>query len=256
MRAKGRSLRSTCGTSRLSVSSRIADCAGSSASAACVSKDRPRIGGSAGSLGRQHHAARNDAGHEAQPRGVLLHVAGAPGGVQRAQHEAQLRVVRAGELVELARARHLVEHLGELGRAVDRVGEGLRLDHELGVLDLVERAGAVGQLHAGLEGAVALAGARRFPFAGVLVEAFDRDRLAAGAARGRHGRERGVAGDQRRPARSARSRRSADRARRGWSAVGIGSALGAGRSGSNSGSCRSAPATGCRSRAAPARPRG
>jgi hypothetical protein len=119
----------------------------------------------AGLPGRQHHAPRDDAGHEAQPRGVLLHIARAPGGVQRAQHEAELRVVRAGELVQLAGTCHFVEHLGKFGRAVDGIGKGLRLHHELGVFDLVERARAIGQLHADLERAVALAGHGRLPLA-------------------------------------------------------------------------------------------
>ncbi|MCY1532061.1 hypothetical protein D9M68_673070 [compost metagenome] len=116
--------------------------------------------------------------------------------MQRTQHEAQLRVVRAGELVELTGTRDFVEHLGKLGCAVHGVGKGLRLDHELGVLDLVERPGAVGQLHADLEGAVALPGRRRLPLAGEVVQAFDGHRLAAGAARRRHRRERGIARGQ------------------------------------------------------------
>jgi hypothetical protein len=55
--------------------------------------------------------------------------------------------------------------------------------HELGV-DLVERAAAVGQLHAGLE----LGSAGRpwaAPIRAVGVQALDEEGLAAGAARGR-----------------------------------------------------------------------
>jgi len=132
---------------------------------------------------------------EAGARGVLVHVAGAPGGLARAQHEGELRVVVAGELVEFARPRHLVQHVGEIGRGAHGVGKGLRLGDEFRELDFVQRAGAVGQLHAGLEGAVAPPRGGHFPLAGVLVLAFDGERLAAGAARGRQRGQGGVAGD-------------------------------------------------------------
>jgi hypothetical protein len=79
--------------------------------------------------------------------------------------------VLAGEGVQLAGARHHVQHVGEVGRGAQRVGEGLDLLHELGVFDLVERAAAVGHLQAGLELAVALARPRHFPLAAVGVQA-------------------------------------------------------------------------------------
>jgi hypothetical protein len=93
--------------------------------------------------------------------------------------------LRAGELVELASARHLVQHLWKVGRAVHRIGKGLHLHDEFRELDLVQGARAVGQLHAGLERRVALSGMRRFPVLRGLVEAFDGERFAARAPRGR-----------------------------------------------------------------------
>ena len=82
-----------------------------------------------------------------------------------------------------AGAGDLGPHVGEVGRGAHGVGEGLGLDHELGKLDVVECARAVGQLHAGLQRGVALAGAWRFPFTRGLVLAFHRKRLAAHAPR-------------------------------------------------------------------------
>ena len=105
----------------------------------------------------------NDAGDEAVPARVLLDVADAPRGAARVQVHGELRVVRAGERVELARARHHVEHVGSVDAGADRLGERLHALHELRVLDLVQRPGAVGELHAGLQLAVALARGRRFP---------------------------------------------------------------------------------------------
>ena len=85
-----------------------------------------------------------------------------PPTVPRSVH-GQLRIQRAGKAVELAGAGHHVQHVGEVGHRAHAVGKGLQLLHELGVLDLVERAAAVGQLHAGLQFAVALAGAPAAP---------------------------------------------------------------------------------------------
>ncbi len=66
-------------------------------------------------------------------------------------------VVRTGEGIEFACARHHVEHVGKVGHRADGVGNRLQLLHELGILDLVECPAAVGQLHAGLQFAIALA---------------------------------------------------------------------------------------------------
>ena len=113
-----------------------------------------------------HHA-----GHEAMAARMLLDVADAPCRAARMQVHRELRVVLAGEGVELARPRHHVEHVGEVGRGADRVGERLDALHELGVLDLVERAGPAGELDAGLQLGVALARGRRLPAAGLAVRA-------------------------------------------------------------------------------------
>jgi hypothetical protein len=61
--------------------------------------------------------------HEAVARRHLLHVAHAPGHGARAQVHGELRVVVAGEGVELAGARHHVQHVREVGHRADRVGE-------------------------------------------------------------------------------------------------------------------------------------
>jgi hypothetical protein len=85
---------------------------------------------------------------------------------------------------------------GKSGSAPSASAKALHLLHELGVLDLVERAGTIGQLHRGLELAVAAAGLRRLPLAGLGVQALDQQRLAAGAARGRQVRHGRLAGDR------------------------------------------------------------
>jgi hypothetical protein len=78
---------------------------------------------------------------------------------------------------------------------MDRIGKSLGLGDELRELDLVERAEPVGQLHASLKPLVALPWRGALPLAGGDVQALDGKRLAAGAARGRHGSERGLARD-------------------------------------------------------------
>ena len=171
--------------------------------AACGSNTRLRMGACPLSLPGSTMRPGKAPGHKAEPGGVLRHIARAPGGAARAQREAELRVVPAGERVELAGAGHFVAHVGKLGRGTHRVGKGLGLDHELGELDVVERAGPVGQLHAGLQGAVALAQARRFPFAGGVAQAFDRKRLAAHAAGAGQGGQQRIARDLRGPAPAA-----------------------------------------------------
>ncbi|MPN48088.1 hypothetical protein SDC9_195692 [bioreactor metagenome] len=89
-----------------------------------------------------------------------------------------------------------MQHVGEVDRCAHGVHKALRLHHELRELDLVERAQAVGQLHTGLELAIALPCHRCFPLLRGLVEAFHRKRLAARTARGRHGCQRGVTRDE------------------------------------------------------------
>jgi hypothetical protein len=148
------------------------------------------------SRGRQHQAAGDRTGHEPQARCVLLHVPRAPRGVLRAQGEAQLRVVAAGELVELAGARHFLQHVREIRRAIDRIGKRLNLHHELGIFDLVQGPRPVGQLHAGLERAITLAGLRHFPLLRRLVQALDPEGLAACAARRWKRGKRRFAGDR------------------------------------------------------------
>ena len=126
----------------------------------------------------------------------MQQVAGAPGGLAGAQHKQKLRVVVTGELVQLAGAGHFLQHVGEVRGGVDGVGKALCLHHEFRELDLVERAHAVGQLHPGLEAAVALAGCRGLPLLGGVVQPFNGKRLAAGAARGWQGGQGRVARDK------------------------------------------------------------
>ena len=152
-------------------------------------QDRRLTGHAAG----QHHAARQHTGHETETGGVLRHIARAPGGAARAQGEAELGIVAAGECVQFAGAGHLASHVGEVGHGAHRVGKGLGLDHELGELDVVERTGAVGQLHPDLQRPVALPGARAFPLATVFDQRLDGKGLAAHTARARQRGEQGLA---------------------------------------------------------------
>ena len=156
-------------------------------------KAQPQHRRQAGQRRRHDHAARNGAGHKAQACRVLLHITGAPGGLARAQHKAQLGVMVASKLVQLAGAGHFFAHFRKLGRAVDGVAKGLGFHHKLGVLNVIERPGAVGQLHAGLEQHVALAGQRHLPVLGGLVETFNGKGLAARAPRRRHGQQSRIA---------------------------------------------------------------
>jgi hypothetical protein len=180
------------------VTSRTAARSGSSASAACESKVSVRHRRRALLARRIDEAAGHDAGHEAVPPRVLLDVADAPCRALRMQVHRELGVVLAREGVELARPRHHVEHVGKVGRGADRLGDRLDALHELGVFDLVERAGPAGELHARLELGVALAGDGRLPAASLAVEAFDEEQLAADEAprrevrRDRLGRDRRV----------------------------------------------------------------
>mmetsp|Transcript_10595 Transcript_10595/g.43232 ORF Transcript_10595/g.43232 Transcript_10595/m.43232 type:complete len:374 (-) Transcript_10595:2006-3127(-) len=131
---------------------------------------------------RQHEAAGQRTGDKAMPRRGLLHKARRPGGAPGAQQQRELGIVAGGELVQLAGARDHIEHVGELHKAADAVGESLDLLHELRVLDLVERAAAVGHFQAGLELAVALPRRGQLPLAGLGMQALDLQRLGTGAA--------------------------------------------------------------------------
>ena len=147
--------------------------------------------------GGQHHAARNGAGDKTLLGRALLHITRTPGRVLGAQGEAQLRIVGAGELVQLSGAGDRVEHVRKLGLAVNRICKGLRFHDKFRKLDLVQRPGAVGQLHTGLKRTVALARLRGFPGAGRHAQAFNGKRFAPGAARARHGGQGCFAGDHR-----------------------------------------------------------
>ena len=171
-----------CGTSKASVTSRTAARSGSSASAACESKVSVSTGGAPSSVGRVDQPARHDAGHEAVAARVLLDVADAPRRAARMQVHRELRVVLAGEGVELAGPRHDVEHVGEIGCApIASANAWIRCTNSEYSISL-SGAGAAGQLHAGLQLAVALAARRRLPLAGLGVEPFDEHELAAGMA--------------------------------------------------------------------------
>jgi hypothetical protein len=112
----------------------------------------------------------------------LLHITSTPGCLTRTQHKAQLRIVLAGELIELACPRDLIEHIGHVGHGAQRIGKALHLGDELRKLDLVECTGTVGQLHTGLKAQIALAGLQRLPLLAVLVHAFNGKGLVAGTA--------------------------------------------------------------------------
>ena len=138
--------------------------------------------------GRQHHAAGHGTSHKTQQRRILLDIARAPGRLTGTHKKIQLRVMRAGKLVQLAGSRHFIQHLREIGRSTNGVGKRLRFDHKLGIFNLVKRTGAVGQLNTCLKRAVALAHSRCLPAARLFVQAFNGKRFAAHTPRSGHGR--------------------------------------------------------------------
>jgi len=91
--------------------------------------------------------------------------------------------------------RLLFEHVGQVRGRADRLREGLELLHELGELDLVERAVAVGHLHARLELAVARVRGDSLPLARLAVEALDEEGLGADAVGAGQVRQHALAGD-------------------------------------------------------------
>ena len=97
------------------------------------------------------------------PLSALTQVTHAPRCGIGLQVNRQVSVVRTSKCIELLGAGAHIEHVREIGHGAERIGKGLRLLHELGVFDLVQRAAAVGQLHARLQLAVTRAGLRRFP---------------------------------------------------------------------------------------------
>ena len=131
------------------------------------------------------------------PSRVLLDVADAPRSAPRVQVHRQLGIVLAGEGVELTGLRHHLEHVGRIHAGADRVGEFLHPLDELGVLDLVEGAGAARELDAGLQLAVALPGRRRLPLRRLDVQALDQHELAADMPLRRQVREQGFSGQRR-----------------------------------------------------------
>ena len=108
--------------------------------------------------------------------------------------EAKLGIVGTGKVVQFPGPRHLIEHFGKLGRAVDGVGKALRFDHKLRVLNFVQRPRAIGQLDTCLKCAVTLTGHRWLPHQGRQVEALHRERLATRAPGRRHRCQRRFAG--------------------------------------------------------------
>ena len=178
-----RPLRASAARPATASTSRTAASSGSSASAACASKVSISNGGAWSSPAGSTRRPGTAPGTKPCRAGHLLQVARRPGRGVGTQRHRQLRVVLAGEGVELLGARRHLEHVGQLDHRAGALGEGLHLLHELGVLDLVERAAAVGQLHAGLQLAVALTRRDRLPLAGLGVQPLEQKRLAAGAPR-------------------------------------------------------------------------
>ena len=146
---------------------------------------------------RHHPAARHCAADHPQTRCHLLHKAHRPGHAVGAQRDRQLHVQRRGQAVKLARTGHDFQHVGDVGAGAHAVGEGFYLLHKFGVFDVVERAAAVGQLHARLQFTVAAACLQRLPGAGFGVEALDVERFGAGAARRRQMLQRQFGADGR-----------------------------------------------------------
>mgnify|MGYP007130736566 CR=1 FL=1 len=127
----------------------------------------------------QHHTPRCGAGHKTMTCGMGLHKGQRPGPALRLQAHRQLGIVGAGKGVQLTGTGHHIEHVRKVRQGGDRIGKGLDLLHELGVLDLVERSHPVGQLHTRLHLAVPAARGRRFPFAAALFSTFDEEGFAA-----------------------------------------------------------------------------
>ena len=97
-----------------------------------------------------------------------------------------------GELVQLPRARDFVKHFRKLWFAADGIGKSLSFHDKFRVFNLVECAQPIGQLHASLKSAVALARNRQLPLGSSNVQALHSKRFAASAARGWHGGECGL----------------------------------------------------------------
>ena len=132
-------------------------------------------------LSRQHQTARQSPRHKTQFGGVLGEVTRAPCRTLGAEQEAQLRIVTAGEVVKLSGFGHLGAHVGEIGLGMHGVGKLLQLDHKLRELNVVERAAAVGHLHAGAQGAVFVTRAGQLPCARLQLQTLDVKRLGANA---------------------------------------------------------------------------
>ena len=117
----------------------------------------------------------------------------------------------AREIIEFARARHTSSMSGNRA-AADRLGEGLHRCTNSEYSISLSGAGPAGELHAGLELAVALARGNRPPTAALDLEPFDEHQLAADVTLRRQMGDGRIAPRPAHRARSARRRRSARRA--------------------------------------------
>ena len=133
----------------------------------------------------QHHAPRQHPRDEAVARRGLLHIAQRPCHRTGPQQESQLRIQRLGKGVQFPRARHHLQHVGEVGHGANTLGKGLDLLDELRVLDLVEGTRPVGQLHPSLELRIGLPMHWLFPGLRGGIQAFHIQRLAARTPAGR-----------------------------------------------------------------------
>ena len=137
----------------------------------------------------QDQTPRQGTGHKTMSPGMLQDIAHTPGRRTGPQMHSKLRVVAAGKSVEFTCPASGIQHVGHVGHPTQQLGEGLNLLGELGELNVVQRPCAIGQLHARLHLAVALPRHRKFPLAGVCIQAFDQHGLAARSAAGRQMRQ-------------------------------------------------------------------
>ena len=99
----------------------------------------------------------------------------------------------AGKLVKLTATADLLAHVRKIRRATKGITKGLGFHDELGKLDVVQRAGAVGQLNTCLQLHITLPHHRKFPTQMPFGLALNGERLAADTPGGWHGSKHRVA---------------------------------------------------------------
>ena len=141
----------------------------------------------------QHHATWNHTCYESPSRCMLMNVPRAPSSCCRNYREAQLGIVLAGKLIELACACYFFQHIWKLGRAIDGIGKGLGFDDKFGKFNFIQCAHAIGQLNTSLKRMVATTRCGGLPFACGVVQTFYSKWLGTHSARCWQGGQSGIA---------------------------------------------------------------